>query len=184
MKRFSLYTLSNFINPALDSGTSWYFGNLARKIACFQRQLIYDTYEDITQLNRLNPAALSPGTAQRRSSIENPSWGCLIAVWGNPCVWRKPETRGGLCILYSPRRLNLMQQHSSQYDFPTTLASLKANGIDIPHRFAVIRTDTNEPLGIISDQYQLIPHKEVLEKSREALIQKKLKFEEKTNITH
>ncbi len=76
-----------------------------------------------------------------------------------------------------------MQNHSSQYDFPTTLAPLKANGIVIPHRFAVIRTDTNEPLGIISDQYQLIPHKEVLEKSREVLLQEKSIFEEKIDVT-
>jgi len=76
-----------------------------------------------------------------------------------------------------------MQNHSSQYDFPTTLVPLKANGIVIPHRLAVIRTDTNQPLGIISDYYQLIPHKEVLEKSREALLQDKLVFEEKIDVT-
>lgn len=76
-----------------------------------------------------------------------------------------------------------MQKHSSQYDFPTTLAPLKANGIVIPNRFAVIRTDTNEPLGIVSDYYQLISHKEVLEKSREVLLQEKSIFEEKIDVT-
>jgi len=76
-----------------------------------------------------------------------------------------------------------MQNHSSQYDFPTILAPLKANGIVIPHRFAVIRTDTDQLLGIISDQYKLIPHKEVLERSREALIQEKFIFEEKIDTT-
>ena len=36
--------------------------------------------------------------AKSRWSIKNPSWDCLIAAWGNPCVSRKRETRGGLCV--------------------------------------------------------------------------------------
>lgn len=76
-----------------------------------------------------------------------------------------------------------MQKHSSQYDFPTKIVPVDADGIRIPYRFAVIRTDTGQPLGIISERYKLIPHKEVLERSREALMQDELKFEEKVSVT-
>lgn len=69
------------------------------------------------------------------------------------------------------------------YDFPTKVVPVEADSIVIPYRFAVIRTDTNQPLGIISNRYQLMPHKEVLEKTREALIQDKLKFQERVNVT-
>ena len=46
-----------------------------------------------------------PAWHESRSSIENPSWGCLIAVWGNLYVRLRPETRGGLCVIYMDKKI-------------------------------------------------------------------------------
>ena len=72
-----------------------------------------------------------------------------------------------------------MNTYIQQYDFPTKISQIKADDIVIPRRFAVIRTDTNEPLGIISDKYQLVPHKLVIDSFRQALAREKMDFDEK-----
>lgn len=71
-----------------------------------------------------------------------------------------------------------MNNYSQKYDFPITLSEIKAGDIVIPNRYAVIRTDINEPLGIISDKYQLVPHKLVIDSFRQALTGAEVDFEE------
>lgn len=59
----------------------------------------------------------------------------------------------------------------NNYDFPVELATLTAGetNIVIPKKFAVIRTDTNEPIGIVSNKYAVLRHAEVVEGFRSAL---------------
>lgn len=65
-----------------------------------------------------------------------------------------------------------------QYDFPVELMPITAQGgISIPNKLAVVRTDTNRPLGLVSDKYAFLPHKEVVDGFRSAL--KGQKFQEK-----
>lgn len=71
-----------------------------------------------------------------------------------------------------------MNTYNQRYDFPIKIAQIKADDVLIPSRYAVIRTDTNEPLGIISNKYQLVPHKLVIDSFRQALIRTKMDFEE------
>lgn len=57
-----------------------------------------------------------------------------------------------------------------EYDFPVELMTITAEkGISIPNKLAVVRTDTNTPLGLVSDKYAFLPHKEVVEGFRSAL---------------
>jgi hypothetical protein len=62
------------------------------------------------------------------------------------------------------------------YDFPvefhpikTTQTSLKNPGVVIPGKLAVVRTDTNEPLAVVSDKYTFIEHSKVVEGFRSTL---------------
>lgn len=71
-----------------------------------------------------------------------------------------------------------MNTQSQPYDFPIKISDIKADDILIPRRYAVIRTDTNEPLGIISDKYQLVHHKTVIDSFRQALVQTNTDLEE------
>ncbi len=77
----------------------------------------------------------------------------------------------------------MAQNSSQQYDFPIEIRPINADGIVIPERYAVIRTDTDKPLGIISDRYKLVPHKEVVERSRAALIEARTNFKELITTT-
>ena len=67
-----------------------------------------------------------------------------------------------------------------KYDFPVKLVPVKANNILIPKKVAVIREDTAEPIGIVSSQYGLLKHQDVVESFRKAL--KKTKHEEKITV--
>lgn len=40
----------------------------------------------------------------------------------------------------------------TKYDFPVRLAAINSDSILIPNKLAVIREDTNEPIGIVSDK--------------------------------
>lgn len=66
------------------------------------------------------------------------------------------------------------------YNFPVAQFPITADNVDIPNRFAVIRTDTNQPLGIVSEKYSLIPHENVISGMRESLIGHK--FEENIKV--
>ncbi len=68
------------------------------------------------------------------------------------------------------------------YKFPVELSDIKTNGIIIPKKKAVIRTDTREPIGIVSDRYALVKHDEVVSSLRKAL--SKRKYEEKMDISN
>ena len=59
----------------------------------------------------------------------------------------------------------------SDYDFLVELVSVvtQPSGILIPHKFAVIRSDTKQPMGIVSNRYGLIHHKDVVDGFRKAL---------------
>lgn len=58
----------------------------------------------------------------------------------------------------------------TDYAFPVGLQNIKTeDNVQIPHRFAVVRGDTKKPIGIVSDKYALVPHKEVVEGFRKAL---------------
>lgn len=76
-----------------------------------------------------------------------------------------------------------MNTYNQKYDFPVKISEIKADDIVIPSRYAVIRTDTNEPLGIISDKYQLVSHKLVIDSFRQALIKTKMDFEENISLS-
>lgn len=58
---------------------------------------------------------------------------------------------------------------TKEYSFPIRTESLFAGKIQIPDKMAVIREDTNEPLGIVSNHYGLLEHKEVVNSFREIL---------------
>ena len=63
----------------------------------------------------------------------------------------------------------MTKSKSKEYDFPVEMVQVKAGSVKIPNRVAVIRTDTQQPIGIVSTNYQLIPHTEVVDSFREAL---------------
>ena len=67
-----------------------------------------------------------------------------------------------------------------KYNFPVKLTPVKTNGILIPNKFAVLRTDTKHPIGIVSNKYQLLKHETVVNGFRQAL--KKTKYEEKIQL--
>lgn len=67
------------------------------------------------------------------------------------------------------------------YDFPVAFQGIQTDkGIKLPKRLAVVRTDTKQALGIVSDKYSHLPHSEVVDGFREAL--KGQKFEEKISL--
>ena len=59
----------------------------------------------------------------------------------------------------------------ADYEFPVELRAISTepDGFVIPHRRAVIRTDTMKPLGVVSDKYALLPHAAVVDTMRETL---------------
>jgi Domain of unknown function (DUF932) len=70
------------------------------------------------------------------------------------------------------------------YNFPVELRTISTepDGFNIPHRRAVIRTDTMRPLGVVSDKYSLLPHADIVDALRETL--KGQKTDEKIHVTH
>ena len=68
----------------------------------------------------------------------------------------------------------------TKYDFPIVLSPIKAGSIIIPNKSAVIREDTNQPIGIVSNKYGLLKHKDVIDSFREAL--KGKKFDERIDV--
>ncbi len=66
------------------------------------------------------------------------------------------------------------------YDFPITLAPIKTEDLLIPKKLAVIRTDTREPIGVVSNQYSLLRHETVIDSIRKVL--GKNKYEEKIEV--
>lgn len=68
------------------------------------------------------------------------------------------------------------------YNFPVELSEVKTNDLIIPKRKAVIRTDTNQVIGFVSDKYGLVKHLEVMN-SFKAVIDKE-KYEEKIVMSH
>jgi hypothetical protein len=76
----------------------------------------------------------------------------------------------------------MKQFSTNEYDFPVRLSPIVAeNQILIPKKSAVIRTDTNEPIGVVSDKYALVKHSEVVNSFREAL--NKDDYEERLEVT-
>jgi hypothetical protein len=73
-----------------------------------------------------------------------------------------------------------MNTTKNAYDFPVKLSEIKTDNILIPKKLAVIREDTNEPIGIVSDKYSLIKHSEAIDMFRSAL--GKNKYEEKIEL--
>jgi len=69
----------------------------------------------------------------------------------------------------------------TKYDFPVMLAPVTAHDKVIPHKQAVIRTDVWEALGIVSDQYELLKHADVVNSFREAL--RDTEHEERIQVT-
>lgn len=61
------------------------------------------------------------------------------------------------------------------YDFPVqlfpiqTIGAVDRGSIKVPKKFAVVRTDTDRPLGVVSDKYDLLPHKTVVDGFRKAV---------------
>jgi len=73
-----------------------------------------------------------------------------------------------------------VKEVKNSYDFPIKLAPIQSDSILIPKKFAVIREDIKQPIGIVSDQYSLVKHSDAIDCFREAL--KGNKFEEKVEI--
>jgi Domain of unknown function (DUF932) len=71
-----------------------------------------------------------------------------------------------------------------EYDFPVELRAISTepDGFVIPNRYAVIRTDTMRPLGVVSKKYALLPHADVVDALRESLNGQKV--QEKIRMTH
>lgn len=63
--------------------------------------------------------------------------------------------------------LNLTVHHGHPADFPVALVPVECgtNGSrrPIPHRLAVVREDTGQPLAVVSDRYTLVPHQTILD---------------------
>jgi len=52
------------------------------------------------------------------------------------------------------------------YDFPVTLRPVTVDGMEVKRKKAIVRTDTKEPLAIVSDVYKIINHSEVIDKAQ------------------
>jgi len=74
----------------------------------------------------------------------------------------------------------LEKEAKNLYDFPVRLSEIKTGDIVIPNKLAVIREDTNKPIGVVSDKYSLIKHSEAIEIFRDAL--KNNKYEENIEL--
>jgi hypothetical protein len=63
--------------------------------------------------------------------------------------------------------INATVERGNPADFPVTLKPVfvQKNGAleAVPRRLAVVRNDTNAPLGIVSDRYSLVPHQQILD---------------------
>ncbi len=69
--------------------------------------------------------------------------------------------------------INQTVERGHAADFPVTLRPVffEENGArrEVPRRFAVIREDSDAPLGVVSDRYALVPHQRILDTVEEAL---------------
>lgn len=70
--------------------------------------------------------------------------------------------------------------------FETTLESVKTKeGIEVPDKKIVLRTDTRQPLGIVGNRYEALPNRELFPKVEEALnklgIDQKVIYEQRNN---
>ena len=63
--------------------------------------------------------------------------------------------------------LNHTVVHGHPADFPVTLVPVTCDSGGarraIPHRLAVVREDTGQPLAVVSDRYTLVPHQTILD---------------------
>jgi len=76
-----------------------------------------------------------------------------------------------------------IQPKKPAYAFPVELQPIYlADGKQVAKRKAVVRTDTMQSLGLVSDDYTLVPHSSVVDSLREA--GKKYDIEEKFALTH
>lgn len=73
---------------------------------------------------------------------------------------------------------------TNNYDFPVELVPVvtQSSGILIPRKFAVIRPDTGQPMGIVSNRYGLIHHETVINGLRNALSNKE--YQEHIQVTN
>ncbi len=69
----------------------------------------------------------------------------------------------------------------AEYDFPVTLQPISTGGVTIDDRMAVVRTDTKQPIGVVSDKYSLLYHKDVIDTFKTGL--KGMEYEEKISLT-
>lgn len=68
-----------------------------------------------------------------------------------------------------------------KYNFPVELTPLMTeNKVVVPKKLAVVRTDTDEPIGVVSNKYQLVKHGDVVDSFRGAL--KKIKHTETIKV--
>jgi len=69
---------------------------------------------------------------------------------------------------------------TSKFAFPVKMSPIQVDKKDIPNKFAVVREDNGETLGIVSGQYGLLKHETVVNSFRNLL--KGQKFEEKIEV--
>lgn len=71
------------------------------------------------------------------------------------------------------------------YDFPVELTPIVSQpfGVVIPNKLAVVRTDTKEPIGVVSNKYELLRHKDVVDGFRKALSLSEAPYEENIQTT-
>ena len=68
----------------------------------------------------------------------------------------------------------------NEYNFPVELTPIKTNGVLIPKKSAVYRADTKQPIGIVSNKYELLKHSIVIDSFRSCL--KKTEVDEKIEV--
>ena len=57
-----------------------------------------------------------------------------------------------------------------KWDFPVERRRIKTvDGLNIPDKYAIVRTDTNHVFGIASKKYEILKHTEAVELAEEAL---------------
>lgn len=73
-----------------------------------------------------------------------------------------------------------MTNISKTYNFPVELAPIKTNGVLIPNKVAVYRSDVKRPIGIVSNKYELLKHSTVINSFRTCL--KSIETDEKIQL--
>ena len=77
-----------------------------------------------------------------------------------------------------------VMEHKAEYDFPISEQPIATNsGIVIPDRRAIVRTDTNQILGMVGSNYKVLSHKDALEPIIDGLQNRGFETFQRTTLT-